>query len=206
MFSSKKHNSFFNALCEIAENVKLAMQYINQFQIASPNDAKELHAKLKNYLNEGDLLVQELFSMLFKSFITPIERDDILHLAKDMNHILVEVESLTAYLDMYAFNELNNSIRLCLKHIENSSEEIMKAMELLANKKTSYMDVHTQIITNNSRICTDILRKADNHLFQHEKNTLRIIQYKDIYKQLKDIADCSRRVADTIETIMMRNA
>ena len=206
MFGSKKQNSFFTALCRISENVNLAMCYINQFQVVSPFDFKELHDKLKNYLNEGDSLVQELFSMLTKSFITPIERDDILHIAKDMNHILVEVEYLIAYLEIYAFNELNDSIRLCLKHTEKSSEEITKAMDLLANKKVSHMHVHTRLIKNNSRICHDILRNADKQLFEKEKNSLRIIQYRDTYKQIKDIADCTRRVADTIETIMMRNA
>lgn len=206
MFGSKKHNSFFTDLCRISENVNLALCSINQFQVVRPFDFKGLHDKLKNYLDEGDALVQELFSKLTKSFITPIERDDILHIAKDMNYILIEVESLTAYLEMYAFKELNDSIQICLTYTHKSSEEMMKAMDLLANKKISHMDIHTRLIMNNSRICNDILRKADNHLFQHEKNTLRIVQYKDIYNQLKDIADCSRRVADTIETIMMRNA
>ena len=205
MFGSKKHNSFFTALCGIAENVTLAMHYINGFQVSSPKDFIELHAKLKNYLIEGDLLIQKLFSMLSKSFITPIERDDILHIAKDMNHILVEVESLSAYLELYAFNELNDSIRLCLKYTEKSSEEITKAMDLLANKKIFKMHVHTQLIKNNSRVCNDILRHADHQLFQIEKNSLRIMQYRDIYKQLKDISDCSLRAADRLETIMMRN-
>lgn len=206
MFGTKKHDSFFTALYGIAENVKLAMHDINRSQISSPKDFKVLHTKLKNYLNEGDLLIQELFSMLSKSFITPIERDDILHIAKDMNQILVEVESLTVYFELYACNELNDSIRLCLKLTEKSSEEITKAMDLLANKKIFNIHVHTQLIKNNSRSSNDILRHAVNQLLQTEKNSLRILQYRDIYKQLKDIADCSLRAADTMETIMMRNA
>lgn len=206
MFGSKKHDSFFTALIGIAENVKSALYYINQLKISNHKDLKELNIKLKNYLNEGDTLVQELFSKLTKSFITPIEREDILHIAKDMNQTLVEVETLTAYLEIYEFKALNDSIHHCLKHTENSFEEIKEAMDLLANKKTLHMHVHTRIIKNNSGICHDILRNADKQLFENEKNFLRIIQYKDIYKQLKDIADCTRRVADTIETIMMRNA
>jgi len=206
MFGTKKHDSFFTALYGIAENVELAMHDMNGFQISSPKDFKDLHNKIKNYLLEGDLLVQNLFSMLSKSFITPIERDDILHIAKDMNRILVEVESLTVYFEMYACNELNNSIRLCLIHTEKSSEEITKAMDLLANKKIFNMHVHTQLIKNNSRSSNDILLHAEHQLLQTEKNSLRILQYRDIYKQLKDIADCSLKAADTIETIMMRNA
>ena len=59
-------------------------------------------------------------------------------------------------------------------------------------------------ITN--EICDEVFRTSVKQLFINEKDPIRIIQFKDIYEQLEDIADYCQNVANTIETIIMRNA
>ena len=61
-------------------------------------------------------------------------------------------------------------------------------------------------LKNYERICDEIFRTSIKQLFINEKDPIRIIQFKDIYEQLEDIADYCQDVANTIETIIMRNA
>jgi predicted phosphate transport protein (TIGR00153 family) len=206
MFSSKKQDPFFTALLSIAKNVKEATDYADTFKIVRVADLKELSIKLKNYETEGDKLIHELITKLNKSFMTPIEREDILQLAVKMDDILDGVEHFAAVLEMYSLIEIDESMRTFLHYIVKSTDEIVKAMELLAAKKLLQMRVHTILIKEYERKCDDVLRTSIKQLFLNEKDPIRIIQFKDIYEQLEDIADYSQNVANTIETIIMRNA
>lgn len=206
MFSSKKQDPFFTALLKISETVRDATHYAEDFKIASVADLKELSVKIKNYETECDKLIHELITKLNKSFMTPIEREDILQLAVKMDDILDGVEHFAAHLEMYSLIEIDESMRTFLHYIVKSTDEIVKAMELLANKKLLQMRDHAVLIKEYERKCDEVFRTSIKQLFLNEKDPIRIIQYKDIYEQLEDIADYSQNVANTIETIIMRNA
>ena len=206
MFSSKKQDPFFTALLQISETVREAAHYADDFKIVSVADLKELSVKIKNYETEGDKLIHDLILKLNKSFMTPIEREDILHLANKMDDILDGIEAFTAYLDMYSLIDIDESMRTFMQYIVKSTDEIVKAMELLASKKLLQMREHSILIKDYERKCDEVLRTSIKQLFLNEKDPIRIIQFKDIYEQLEDIADYSQNVANTIETIIMRNA
>ena len=138
--------------------------------------------------------------------MTPIEREDILHLANKMDDILDGIEAFTAYLDMYSLIDIDDSMRTFMQYIVKSTDEIVKAMTLLASKKLLQMREHSILIKDYERKCDEVLRTSIKQLFLNEKDPIRIIQFKDIYEQLEDIADYSQNVANTIETIIMRNA
>jgi len=206
MFSSKRQDPFFTALRGIAENVKVATHYADDFKIETVADLKELSIKMKNYETEGDKLIHELIIMLNKSFMTPIEREDILYLANKMDDILDGIEAFAAYLEMYSLVDVDDSMRTFLHYIVKSTDEIVKAMDLLANKKLLQMRDHAILIKDYERKCDEVLRSSIKQLFLKEKDPIRIIQFKDMYEQLEDIADYAQNVANTIETIIMRNA
>ena len=162
--------------------------------------------KLKNYETEGDKLIHELIPKLNKSFMTPIEREDILQLANKMDDVLDGIEHFAAHLEMFSLIEIDEYIQKFMEHIVKSTDEIVKAMHLLARKKLEAMREHAVLIKEYERICDEVFRVSIKQLFISEKDPIRIIQFKDIYEQLEDIADYCQDVANTIETIIMRNA
>jgi uncharacterized protein len=206
MFNQRKTDPFFSALLAIAENVQEAVHYADDFKVSSVADLKEVSIKLKNYETEGDKLIHELISKLNKSFMTPIEREDILQLANKMDDVLDGIEHFAAHLEMFSLVEIDEYIQKFMEHIVNSTDEIVKAMHLLARKKLEAMRDHAVLIKEYERICDEVFRVSVKQLFIREKDPIRIIQLKDIYEQLEDIADYCQDVANTIETIIMRNA
>ena len=107
MFNQKKTDPFFSALLTIAENVKEAVHYADNFKVSNVADLKEVSIKLKKYETEGDDLIHDLISKLNKSFMTPIEREDILQLAIKMDDILDGIESFAAHLEMFSLTEID---------------------------------------------------------------------------------------------------
>ena len=68
------------------------------------------------------------------------------------------------------------------------------------------MHEHSVLIKDYERKCDEVLRSSIKQLFLNEKDPIRIIQFKDIYEKLEEVADYCQNVATTIEAIIMRNA
>lgn len=206
MFNSKKEDPFFAALYKIAENINKSAHYAQDFKITSIVDLKELSVTLKKYETDGDKLIHELIQMLNKSFMTPIEREDILELAVRMDDIIDGIEGCIAHFEMFSLTEVDDYMRDFLKFITLSTDEIVAAMKHLLNRKLLNMRDHAILIKDYERKCDEVLRTSIKQLFLHEKDPIRIIQFKDIYEQLEEVADYCQNVANTMDTIIMRNA
>lgn len=206
MFNFNKTDPFFTALLEIAEHVQESIHYANDFKINNVTDLKEFSIKMKNYEREGDTLIYELTTKLNTSFMTPIEREDILQLSIKMDDILDGMEHFAAHLEMFSFTEIDQYSHDFMENIVKSTDEIVKALQLLSKKKLSDMRVHAIEIKQLESVCDEIYRTSIKQLFIQEKDPIRIIQLKDLYVQLEKIADYCEDVANTIDTIIMRNA
>ena len=206
MFSPRKTDPFFVALLTIAELVQEAVHYANDFKVVNVADLKEVSIRLKKYEKEGDALIYELTTKLNKSFMTPIEREDILQLSLKMDDILDGIEHFAAHLEMFSLTEIDEYIQMFMDNIVKSTDEIVKAVKLLSRKKLIEMRDHSILIKEYEGICDQIFRTSVKQLFINEKDPIRIIQFKDIYEQLEDVADYCQDVANCIETIIMGNA
>ncbi|MGE7917589.1 DUF47 domain-containing protein [Viridibacillus sp. NPDC093762] len=206
MFNRKKPDPFFEVLAKIAINVQEAMHYANDFRIQSLEDLEEISKRMKKYETDGDSLIHELIVMLNKSFMTPIEREDILALANSMDDVLDGMEECIAHFDMFALIDIDDSMNTFIGYIVKSADEIVKAMDLLKTKNLIGMRDHAILIKDYESKCDEVLRTSIKQLFLHEKDSIQLIKFKDIYEQLEDIADDCQNVANTMETIIMRNA
>lgn len=206
MFSRKKTDPFFEVLAKISVNVQEAIHFANDFRIQNLENLREISTRMKRFETDGDTLIHELIVMLNKSFMTPIEREDILALANSMDDVLDGMEECIAHFDMFSLTNIDDSVNSFISYIVKSSDEIVKAMEKLQNKSLASMRENAILIKDYESKCDEVLRTSIKQLFLREKDPIRIIQLKDIYEQLEDIADDCQNVANTMETIIMRNA
>lgn len=206
MFNSKKPDPFFEGLLNIAKNVQQGANYAKESTITTVSELKQIQIKMKSFETAGDKLIHELIVKLNDSFMTPIEREDILSLAIKLDDILDGIENTIAHFEMYSFTEVNQYMRDFVDYIAKSSDEAVKAMELLNKKDLIGMRQHAILIKDYERECDEIFRKSITELFQTEKDPIRLIIFKDLYEQLEEIADYCQNVANTIESIIMRNA
>lgn len=206
MIFSPKKDVFFDLLFTISENVKEAAQYFVEYKINNVSDLKELARVMKEYERKGDSHIHELVVELNKTFITPIEREDIHQLAMKMDDVLDGLEQCSARFEMFSFTEIDDHMVKFFDNIYQSTIEIANALKLLSQKKLLDMRTHAIKIKDYETKCDEILRASIKNLFVDQKDPIKIIQYKELYEMLEEIADSCEDVANTIETIIMRNA
>jgi predicted phosphate transport protein (TIGR00153 family) len=204
-FKGKK-DRFSEMLSNVSENLKEAAQFFVEYKIQSTSDLKEFSEKMKAYESKGDTYIHEIIMELNKAFITPIEREDILQLAMSMDDVLDGFEHCAALFEMYSIIQSDEYMVKFVDAINACAVEIAASIELLANKKL--LDIRTNAIKikDYESTCDDILRHSIKHLFSKETDPIKLIQYKEIYENLEEVADHCQGVANVLETIIMKNA
>ena len=206
MIFSPKKDVFFEMLSQISANLKESSQFFMDYKINNASDLKEFSGVMKEYETKGDTYIHELIVALNKTFITPIEREDILQLAMKMDDVLDGLEQWVARLEMYSITHTDEYMTKFFSHINQSSIEIAKAIDLLASKRLLDIRPHAIQIKHFESRCDELLRASIKNLFVVEKDPIKIIQVKELYEMLEGIADSCEDVANTLETIIMRNA
>lgn len=202
----KKNDKFSVLLSNISANLKESANFFTEYKLKNVSDLKIFSEKMKELETKGDSYVHEVIKELNDAFITPIEREDILHLAMSMDDVLDGLEGCSALFEMYSITTADDFMIKFVEAIQGSVHEIDKAVELLSNKKLTQIREHAIKIKDYESKCDNVLRQSIKNLFTVEKDPIRIIQYKEIYENLEDIADYCQTVANTLETIIMKNA
>ncbi len=206
MMVFKKQDKFNKLLSDIAINLKEGAMYFADYKLNNISDLKIFSEKMKEYETKGDTLVHETIKELNNAFITPIEREDILHLAMAMDDVLDGFEQTADLFEMYSIINADEYMLKFVEAIQQSAVEIEKSVELLSSKKLLKIRDHAIKIKDLESKCDGVLRQSIKHLFSVEKDPIRIIQKKEIYENLEEIADSCQTVANAFETIIMKNA
>jgi predicted phosphate transport protein (TIGR00153 family) len=203
---AKKVDKFSALLSNIASNLDESVDFFADYKLKNISDLKIFSEKMKEFESKGDTFVHEVIKELNDAFITPIEREDILQLAMSMDDVLDGLEACAALFEMYSITEADEFMLKFVEAIQESVHEIQRSVDLLSKKKLSEIREHAIKIKDYESKCDNILRQSIKHLFTVEKDPIRIIQYKEIYEDLEDIADYCQTVANTLESIIMKNA
>ncbi|WP_285767803.1 DUF47 domain-containing protein [Peribacillus sp. SI8-4] len=204
-FKSKK-DKFAVMLFNIAQNLKEGADYFADYKLKNISDLKVFSDKMKDYEHKGDSMVHNVIKELNNAFITPIEREDILELTMRMDDVIDGLEHCSALFEMYSIVNADEYMLKFVDAIKECTYEIAIAVDTLSTKKLPMIRENAIKIKDLESVCDGIQRQSIKNLFTVEKDPIRIIQYKEIYESLEEIADHCQAVANTLETIIMKNA
>ena len=205
MFNKKK-DKFGIQLEAIAENLSRASVEFGEMDFDSDFDLKAYSDKIKAYESNGDDLMHPMITEINQTFITPIEREDILELCDALDDVLDEMEETSAMFEMYSISYSDEYMAEFVKNIQAAIKEIEIAVTLVAEKKFSHIRVHSINIKEYETNCDGILRQSIKYIFNSETDPVTLIKIKDIYESLEDVADKCQLVANKLEQIIMKNS
>lgn len=154
-----------------------------------------------------DNSVHRILNELNKSFITPIDREDIFTIAKELDNITDDIESAAHRFSMFNVKEIRPEAIALTKLIVRATDELKKVMIEVKNMKKS-KDLQNRIIeVNNVEDEADtIFRDAMANLFTSETDAVEVIKWKAIFELLENTIDACEDVANIVEGVVMKNA
>ena len=174
----------------------------------------------KNYINVNEKIlsieetehacdnkVHNILEQLNKAFITPIDREDIFTIAKELDNITDDIESAAHRFSMYNVQEMRPDAIKLSELIVKSAEELKNVMIEMKNMKKSTLLQEKIIAVNDVEDEGDtIFREAITNLFITEKNAVEVIKWKEIYELLENTLDACEDVANIVEGVVMKHA
>ena len=202
----KTPDKFLLYLVDFAKHLNETTNYFVNYKVKDVETLKEFAKIVKRYESEADEKVHLIIKNLNDAFITPIEREDILQLTLNLDDVIDGMEDFTALMDIHQILSSDSYITEFAEYILKSSQEILLSIELMAKGRLKEVEPHAIKIKDHESKCDDLYRKSLKNLFQTEEDAIKVIQYKEIYETLENIADYCQNVASTLQSIIMKNA
>lgn len=201
-----KEGKFFDLFNEHAEFcVKGAKEMV---ALMTNFDDLELrvHA-IERIEKQGDKVTHATLDALHKTFITPLDRDDIHKLITRMDDILDLLEDAAQTISLYDIKAITPEAKRLAELCLACTEKVKAAVGLLHNMDNSrqILDICEEI----DRLESDadhVMRAAMSKLFREEPDVRNLIKLKAIYELLETVTDRCEDVANIIEGIIVENA
>ena len=183
----------------VVEGVNALLDMLEHYE-----DIEKKREKIKKIENEGDHMVHDTFAELNKTFITPIDREDISKLVSALDDILDNLEAVSERLVLYEVKKPPLYMVDFAKTLQKATFNVHRGISLLRNLKEakqiqSYCkEVHT--FENEGDI---LLRKATAELFTR-KDPVEIIKFKELYEDMEAAIDRCEDVADVVGDILVK--
>ncbi|MEW9675146.1 DUF47 domain-containing protein [Lentibacillus sp. L22] len=202
----KKADKFSLYLVDFAHHLDKSADFLVNYKVKDPLTLKEFADTIKQYESEADDKVHEVIKDLSQAFITPIEREDIMQLTMNLDDIIDGMEEFAAMMDIYQILSSDHYIDQFTADVSKCTKEILAAMQLIADNRLKDVEPHAIKIKEYESNCDDLYRASLRNLFQSEKDPIKVIQYKELYETLEEIADYCQDVANILQSIIMKNA
>jgi hypothetical protein len=207
MFSlSPKEGKFFDMFIVSAQLIYKAAEQLREM-MDDLSDAETEFKKIKELERKGDRQLHGMFEQLNRSFITPIDREDIYGIGKQMDDITDHIEATASRFVIYGITVATDEAKTIGNLIVDCTREMIALMEELKRMKKS-KSIVTKIIEINriEEECDTLYRTAIKDLFGGQTPVLEILKWKDIYERLEKSIDACEDVANIVEGVVMKYA
>ena len=198
-----REDNFFILFEKAADNLVVGAKLFQDFMDHYEN-VEEKAQKLKDVEHQGDLVIHEIVEKLNRSFVTPIDREDIHDLASGLDDVLDSIEAVANRMTLFKIPAPTGPLKTMTGILVQASEQIQKAVHSL--RKLDHLMVFCIEIKRLETQADEISRTLLGELFEREKDPIAVIKWKEIYGRMEAAADRCADIAKIIESIVVKNA
>lgn len=163
--------------------------------------------RISDIEHETDTITHRCVEALHKTFITPIDRDQIHRLITRMDDIMDYVEAAAERIELYELTTMTADCRDLADALHRAAQQVEGAVRGLRTLKEPQATLKLCIDINRLENETDaILRRSVARLFKDEKDPILVIKWKEIYENLESAADRCEDVANIIEGVILEHS
>jgi predicted phosphate transport protein (TIGR00153 family) len=153
---------------------------------------------------DGDRITHDIIQRLNQTFVTPIDREDILELASALDDVVDFVEEAADYLGLYKIEAPMDQANRLAAILHDATRQIEQAMPRLRDfRDLSHFTIEIHRLENDG---DRVSREAMAALFDHGIDPMTVIRWKDIYERLESGIDATEKCANVLEGIVLKNA
>jgi len=201
-----REEKFFHLFQRSSQNLVAAAGYLSDLV----NDYHHPEEKVNRIIaceNYGDDLTHEVIRLLHRTFVTPLDREDIALLAQRLDDVMDFMEEATREMLDYRIEAPTQKCRELVEVIVACVAEVDRAISLLAHRRHLRQILDHGIRINSLENQADgLLRAAMAEVFADTMNLAEAMKWREIYSNLENATDRCEDVADILEGIVLKYA
>lgn len=175
--------------------------------VSDCNDWPGRLTQLTELEHQGDFITHEIFDLLHKTFITPLDPPEIEALARSLDDVVDFIHSGADTLLLYQVEQCRPYARELVSRLVAATQEIAAAVADLRDKKTlARILPRVQEINRLENEADRIFRVAIGELVAHRDDWFEFVRWKEIYEQFEDASDRCEDVADVLRAVVIKYA
>ncbi len=200
---------FFDLFNRSAENTLEGARILHELLI-NYVDVERKARHLKDVEHTGDEITHEVFRALNRTFVTPIDREDISNLASALDDVIDWIEEVARRLHLYRIDQPTPIARQFAQVILEQTEQLARAVPLLEDRRqaeTLRRAMHEIHRLENE--ADDLLAEAIATLYDgvtEVPQLIKAMRWDDLYQLLEDTTDKGEQVATVLSNIALKNA
>ncbi len=197
-----REEAFFRLFQESSKNVIEASGLLKDLMEDYQSTSEKI-GKIKDIEHKGDEITHEIVRRLNRTFITPLDREDIHDLTSALDDILDEIDAVADLFLIYKIPQPTESAVALSNTLHQASITVGKGIDLLAEGglQENQFTIEVNRLENEA---DRISRTAISTLFEIEKDPITIIKWKEIYENFEKGTDCCEDVANILERIALK--
>ncbi len=198
-----REEKFFEFFEKAANNILEGAKVLVQMTDERGADLQERWKRLEDLEHVGDKITHQIIRKLNRTFITPIDREDIHSLAVALDDVMDLIEASAARMSLYKIKQPTEEARKLAQVILKSAEEIVKAVSNL-ERMDNVME-HCIEINRLENMADEISREAIADLFDKGHDPMDVIKWKEIYETMEMATDGCEDVANIVESVALKS-
>jgi predicted phosphate transport protein (TIGR00153 family) len=199
-----RNNAFYAMFAVSGQNLVVGAGLLKELLGAEPADRKAIAEKMREAEHDGDEATHAIMRELNESFITPFDREDIYRLASSLDDVMDAMEAAVDLVVLYQIGDLPPEVADQVDVLERAAELTAEAMPRLRSMKDlSEFWIELNRLENQA---DQVYRRLLARLFNGEYDALTVMKLKEVVDQLEAAADAFEHVANTVETIAVKES
>ena len=197
-----REEKFFNDFQALADELKNGSRLL-EAMLEPDHPVWNKADEIKEVEHKCDFLTHGIIQRLNRTFVTPLDREDIFALARSLDDVMDSIDAAATLIRLYRIADVRFGARELAQIISSSTHQVRLALDALELNKG--MLGHAVEINRLENEADRIHQQAVSRLFDDERDPLTVMKWKEALDFLEDATDRCEDVANVLEGVMVKH-
>jgi uncharacterized protein len=198
-----REEKFYSDFLSMADQLRIGARLLDEMFAVDPPVADKAH-EIREVEHKCDFITHEIIQRLNRTFVTPIDREDIYAMARALDDVMDAIDDVATLIPLYRITSARPGVRELTRIISASTDQIVIAVQALEKQRSGVLDSSVEI----NRLENEADRahqRAVGQLFDEESDPIAVMKWKEILDTLEDATDRCEDVANLVENIVVKH-
>jgi uncharacterized protein len=198
-----REERFYDDFTALGEEIRRGAQMLEEM-LAPEQPIWDKADEIKEVEHKCDFLTHEIIQRLHRTFVTPLDREDIFALARSLDDVMDAIDASATIVRLYHIDTVRADARELARIIMASADQLLVALKALERRKgVAEPAVEINRLENEADRAH---QTAVRRLFEDERDAVQIMKWKEILDFLEEATDRCEDVANVLEGVVVKHA